>query len=202
MTSDIPHNQWQPVSVAEIKQIFANAPFAWGLAGGYAIEQFVGASIREHSDFDVVVYRDNQIQVQRWLTNWRFYAADPPGSLRPWITDEYLPFGIHDIWCHQMNVHAWQLQIMLAEVEEDKWFSRRNRLICGQRDDLFVIYNGTPCIRVEVQLLFKAQNNRPKDNLDFQACLPLMSTNAKEWLADHLHLSFPDGHLWTNSLIC
>lgn len=202
MTSDIPHNQWQPISVAEVKQIFANAPFAWGVAGGCAIEQFVGTPIREHSDVDIVVYRDNQIQVQQWLTDWHLYAADPPGRLRPWITNEYLPLGIHDIWCHQMNVHAWQLQIMLAEVEGDRWFSRRNRLIQGQRDELFAIYNGTPCIRVEVQLLFKAQNSRPKDNLDFKACWPLMSTSAKEWLADRLRLSFPEGHLWTNYLVC
>jgi hypothetical protein len=200
MTSEIPHDQWQPVSVPEIKQIFANAPFAWGVAGGYAIEQFVGASIRDHGDLDVVVYRDDQIQVRHWLTDWCFYAADPPGTLRPWSADEYLPFGIHDIWGHQPNVHAWQLQIMLAEVDEEKWFSRRNRLIQGQRDELFVIYNDTPCIRVEVQLLFKAKNNRPKDDLDFQACLPLMSASAKEWLADHLRLSFPEGHLWIKYL--
>lgn len=63
MTREFPYEQWQPASVPEIKQIFANAPFAWGLAGGYAIEQFVSAPIREHTDLDVVVYRDSQIQV-------------------------------------------------------------------------------------------------------------------------------------------
>ena len=97
MKQEIPLSQWQLLSVEEIRQIFAKAPFAWGLAGGYAIEQFLGRSIRAHGDIDIVVFRDSQIRVQRWLIDWQLYAADPPGSLRPWIADEYLPFGIHDI---------------------------------------------------------------------------------------------------------
>jgi hypothetical protein len=197
----IPFGKWQPLSVTEIKQLFAQAPFAWGLAGGYAIEQFVGKSIREHGDIDIVVFRDNQIQVQRWLANWQLYAADPPGTLRRWVAAEYLPYGIHDIWCHKNATHSWQLQIMLAEVEDDEWFSRRNPLVRGRRDDLFTNYNGSPCIKVEVQLLYKARNLHPKDNLDFQACLPLMSANAKQWLSDQLKLSLPEGHVWLHSLL-
>jgi len=197
----IPFNKWQPLSVTEIKQLFAQAPFAWGLAGGYAIEQFVGKPIREHGDTDIVVFRDNQIQVQRWLTDWQLYAADPPGTLRPWLTEEYLPFGIHDIWCHQTDADSWQMQMMLAEVEGDEWFSRRNSRVRGQRADLFTNYNDMPCIKVEVQLLFKARNMRSKDNLDFQASLPLMSKNARQWLFDQLSLSFPEGHIWQRNLI-
>jgi aminoglycoside-2''-adenylyltransferase len=171
------------------------------LAGGYAVEQFLGKSIREHGDLDIVVFRDSQIQVQRWLRDWQLYAADPPKQLRPWLADEYLPFGIHDIWCHKINAHAWQLQIMLAEVEGDEWFSRRDQRVRGRRDDLFANYNYTPCVKVEVQLLFKARGLRPKDHLDFQACLPFMSANAKQWLSNQLRLSFPEGHVWLNSLI-
>ncbi|HLO14509.1 MAG TPA: hypothetical protein VK206_06760 [Anaerolineales bacterium] len=201
MHPEIPFSQWQPVSVPEIKQLFAEAPFAWGLAGGYAIEEFLGKSIREHGDIDIVVFRDNQIQLQRWLGNWQLYAADPPGTLRPWLTEEYLPFGIHDIWCHKMGADSWQMQVMLAEVEGDEWFSRRNSRVRGKRDELFTNYSDMPCIKVEVQLLFKARNIRPKDNLDFQVCLPLMSEYARQWLFDQLNLSFPEGHIWQSNLI-
>ncbi len=200
MKEQIPHSHWQPLSVTEIKQLFAETSLAWGLAGGHAIEQFVGKSIREHGDIDVVVFRDNQLEVQRWLADWQLYAADPPGTLRPWLVEEYLPFGIHDIWGHQNNAQVWQLQIMLAEVEGEEWFSRRNPLIRGKRDELFAVYQGTPCVKVEVQLLYKARGLREKDQLDFQACLPLMSTTAKQWLAQQLRLSFPEGHSWLSSL--
>lgn len=201
MNPEIPYSQWQPLSVREIKQIFAEAPFAWGLAGGYAIEQFLGRSIREHGDIDIVVFRDDQIRVQRWLAGWQLCAADPPKQLHPWVVDEYLPFGIHDIWGHKISAGSWQLQVMLAEVEGGEWFSRRNHHIRGRREELFTNYNDMPCIRVEVQLLFKARNIRPKDNLDFQACLPLMSNNAKRWLADQLSVCFPQGHIWSDRLI-
>ena len=200
MMIEIPYSQWQSVSIAEVTQLFADAPFTWGLAGGYAVEQFLGTSLREHSDLDVVVYRDEQLQVQHWLAGWNLYAADPPGTLRPWIIGEHLPYGIHDIWGHRMGAQAWQLQVMLAEVEGEEWFSRRNPLIRGQREDLIVTYNGIPCVRIEVQLLYKARSSRPKDEHDFQACLPLMSTSAKQWLANHLQRLYPEGHAWIDSL--
>ena len=57
-TPEIPFNQWQPLSVQELTQLFASAPFQWGLAGGYAVEQFVGKRVRDHDDIDVIVFRD------------------------------------------------------------------------------------------------------------------------------------------------
>src|SRR5574341_1828127 len=184
MAIEIPYDQWQPLSIAEVRAIFANAPFSWGLAGGYAVEQFLGTAIREHGDLDIVVYRDDQLRVHDWLAGWRLYAVEPPGPLRPWRTGEYLSYGLHDIWGHRLGIQAWELQIMLAEVEGQEWFSRRNPSIRGRREDLILTYHGLPCVRIEVQLLYKARNCRPKDDLDLQACLPRMSANAKQWLVN------------------
>ena len=199
MPTEIPYSQWQPLSVPEVVQLFSNAPFSWGLAGGYAVEQFVGTPIRDHGDIDVIVYRDQQLELQGWLSDWQLFAADPPGSLRPWTKSEYLPYGIHDIWGYT-SVHAWRLQIMLTEVEGGRWFSRRSRLIGGQRGDLIVTYRSVPCIRVEVQLLYKAKDPRSKDDLDFKACLPLMSVEERQWLTTGLEVLYPEGHPWIQLL--
>ncbi len=172
-TPEIPYSNWQPLSVREMTQLFVGAPFLWGLAGGYAVEQFVGKRFRDHGDIDVIVFRDQQIDVQRWLSDWHLYAADPSGSLRPWAESEYSPYGIHDIWGHT-GIQAWQLQIMLTEGEGAGCFSKRSRLNDGQRGDLIVAYRSVPCIRIEVRLLYKSKNPRSKDDLDFQTCLPLM----------------------------
>jgi hypothetical protein len=196
MHVDIPDSMWRPLSVAEVVQLFAHAPFIWGLGGGYAVEQFLGTSIRTHSDIDVVVFRDEQLPLQRWLAGWRLHASDPPGTLRPWAADESLPLGIHDIWGHRVGARAWQLQIMLAEGDADEWFSRHSSLIRGERGDLIVDYHGIPCVRIEVQLLYKARNCRPKDERDFDACLPLLHPDARQWLADHVRLLYPEGHPW------
>jgi hypothetical protein len=65
---------------------------------------------------------------------------------------------------------------------------------------LIVICNGLPCLRVEVQLLYKAKGLRPKEMLDFQACLPLLNAAQKEWLRNNLLLLYPEGHMWLRSL--
>jgi len=200
MNTDIPYSNWRPLSLVEVMRVFASASFTWSVAGGYAVEQFLGTSIREHGDMDVVVYRDEQSQVQRWLADWRLYAADPPGTLRPWSDNEYLPYGIHDIWGHRLHAQAWELQIMLAEVDGDHWFMRRNPQIRAHRDDLIVMYHGVPCIRIDVQLLYKARSCRPKDTHDFHACLPHLPADARRWLRDNLLLLYPTGHAWLKDL--
>jgi hypothetical protein len=196
----IPHTQWNPLSVTEVMRLLANAPFAWGLAGGYAIEQFVGEPIRSHGDIDAVVFRDNQLLLQTWLQEWSLYAADPPGELREWRTGEYLPPGINDVWGHRENLQYWQIQFMFMEVTGNTWYSKRSRLVHGLRDDLIVQYGGVPCVRVEVLLLFKSKRHRPKDDADLQKCLPKMSPSAKQWLSRHLRVSYPEGHSWQSFL--
>ena len=89
---------------------------------------------------------------------------------------------------------------MLTESEGDRWFSKRSRLIGGQRGDLIVAYRNVPCIRIEVQLLYKAKNPRSKDDLDFETCLPLMSAGEKRWLRTRLELLHPEGHPWQRLL--
>jgi hypothetical protein len=200
MEIEIPYSKWEPITPQKAARLFAHAPFAWGLAGGYAIELFLGKTIREHGDIDVAVFRDEQLQLQQWLASWQLYAADPPGTLRPWREDEYLRFGIHDIWGHRPGAQAWQLQIMLNESEGSEWFSKRSPLIRGPRADLLAAYQGIPCVRAEVQLMYKAKSHRPKDELDFQACLPLLSMEARGWLRNNLILLYSEGHPWLAAL--
>lgn len=197
----IPFNQWEPLNVQEGLAIFRDAPFQWYVAGGYAVEQFLGQPTRDfHDDLDIGIFRDEQLAAQAWLDDWLLYAADPPGTLRPWHPNEYLPVGVHDIWAHRPEVDAWQFQLMVQEVEGDEWYSRRDTSIRGKRSDLIQIYHGVPCIRIEVQLHYKAKGQRPKDETDFAACLPHLSAEAKSWLRESLQRQFPEGHDWLDVL--
>lgn len=197
----IPDHQWQPLSLQEILTLFAGAPFTWAIGGGYAIEKFLGKPIRAHEDVDVVIFRDEHLAAQAWLKGWLLFAADPPGTLRAWHAGEYLPIGIHDIWCHRPEVDAWQFQFMVAEVDGDEWFSRRDPRIRGKRTDLFEEYDGVPCVRIEVQLLYKSKGRRPKDVLDFHAAAPRMTAQARSWLKDGLTLLYPEErHPWLDAL--
>jgi hypothetical protein len=200
VSPEIPYSRWQPLAVTEAAQLFAGVPFTWGLAGGYAIEQFLGRSIREHGDIDVIIFRDAQLQFQGWLADWLLYAADPPGTLRAWTPGEQLPPHVHDIWGHRRGATAWQLQAMLVDTHGQRWVSRHDQRIHGPRERLIVSYGDLPCVRVEVQLLYKARSRRPKDELDFASSLPHLPTPARSWLRDRLRLLYPGGHPWIEPL--
>ncbi len=200
MAAPIPDHLWQPLGVAETVALFSKAPFAWAFGGGYAIEHFVGRNFRAHEDVDVMIFRDQQLVAQQWLAGWNLYAADPPGNLRPWQSGEFLPFGVHDIWAHRPQSHAWQFQFLVAEVDGGDWFFRRNPLIRGRRNELIQVYSGQPCVRIEVQLFFKSRGTRAKDLQDFAACLPLLAPEAKNWLREALTLNSPEGHAWLAQL--
>ncbi|MEP7187668.1 MAG: hypothetical protein ABI901_00595, partial [Roseiflexaceae bacterium] len=184
-----PYDHWNPLSVAAVQHLFHDAPFRWGIAGGYAVEQFLGTAIRDHNDIDIILFRDDQQALHTWLSGWHVYAADPPGTLREWNASEWLSPGIHDIWCYRHTAQAWQLQMMLVETDGADWVSRRHPMIRGSRTDLIVDYHQIPCIRIEVQLLYKAKGNREKDRQDFHACLPKLSAEAKAWLIQALRLA-------------
>jgi hypothetical protein len=199
-TPEIPFDRWQPLPLAEAAVQFDGAPFEWALAGGYAVEQFVGTPFRPHSDIDIAIFRDEQRAVQTHLDGWQLYAADPPGTLRAWSRGEFLPVGIHDIWGHRADANAWEMQLMLVEADSDEWVSRRDVRIRGKRTALFEVYNGLPCVRIDVQLMYKAKAPRAKDEQDFAACLPRMTTVEMHRLPDNLQLLYPDGHPWLTAL--
>jgi hypothetical protein len=55
--------------------------------------------------------------------------------------------------------------------------------------------DGIPFSAPEIVLLFKARRPHPKDQADFEAVLPRLGHDRREWLADALELAHP-GHPW------
>jgi hypothetical protein len=120
-TINAPYGRWEPAPPGEVASIFAKTPCPWWVAGGYAIELAVGRPIREHGDIDVMVLRRDQLHVQRVLDGWEWWAADPPGTLRPWARGEALPVGVHDVWCRPGPAGPWRIQVMLDESDGGDW---------------------------------------------------------------------------------
>lgn len=187
---------WEHFPPDRMAELFGRLTTPWWIAGGYAIEFFLGRSIREHGDIDVLLLRRDQHEVHRVLAGWDIHAADPPGGLRPWHAGEQLPAGVHDIWCREHPGGPWRIQVMLDEADGDEWHSRRDARIHRPVSSLGVrTTTGMPILAPEIQLFYKAKDTRPKDEVDFAAALPFLDEDRRRWLDAALSVTRPD-HRW------
>lgn len=195
-----PWGTWEPATPAEVFRLFSGLSVPWWLAGGYAIELAVGRPIREHADIDILLLRRDQLAAQQVLANWEWWAADPPGTLRPWQPGEILPTGVHDIWCRPSAGEPWRIQLMLDESHNDYWVSRRNPQLRRPIPLLGQISpDGIPYLTPEIQLFYKAKTPRPKDITDFAAVLPFLNVDQRQWLT-HAIADTYGKHPWLNQL--
>ncbi|MBN1582580.1 MAG: amino acid transporter [Anaerolineae bacterium] len=173
----------------------------WWMAGGRAIDLFAGYETRVHGDTDVLIRRDDQLAVQRYLSDWDLHKTKQPG-LKPWPGGEFLARPVNDIWCRRTPDSPWQLQLMLLDTEGDEWIFKRDPAIRGRIEDLGRrTPGGVPYLAPEVQLLYKAKAETiAKDQADFETALPMMDERACGWLLACLEKRFPDGHAWMDAL--
>ncbi|MGW3964787.1 nucleotidyltransferase domain-containing protein [Amycolatopsis sp. NPDC005003] len=191
---------WEPATLPEAAKLFAQVRAPWWIAGGYAIELAVGRAFREHADIDVLLLRRDQRAVQEALPSWEWWAADPPGTLRPWAPGEVLGEDIDDVWCRPSASAPWRLQIMFDRAQDDEWVSRRNPLVRREIALLGRISaEGIPYLAPEVQLFAKAHGTRPKDEQDFEATLPVLDAAQRKWLATALENTY-GRHPWLSRL--
>ena len=195
-----PFGPWKPARPCEVAAIFAAMPCPWWIAGGFAIELAVGRPVRDHADIDVLVLRRDHLRVQQALHGWEWWAADPPGTLRPWLPHEQLPTAVHDIWCRPGPAEPWRIQVMIDESSDGAWVSRRNP---GIRRPIASIGKtstaGIPYLAPEIQLFYKAKNLRQKDETDFTAVLPSLTREQRQWLSGAITRTHGD-HPWRDRL--
>lgn len=181
--TDTPWGKWEPATPTEVAQMFSALRTPWWIAGGYAIELAVGHVFREHGDIDVLLLRRDQLTAQHVLAGWEWWAADPPGVLRPWQPGETLPASVHDIWCRPTAAHPWRIQLMLDESSGEDWVSRRDPRVRRPISSLGrTSADGIPYLAPEIQLFYKARGLRAKDDADFAAMHTLLDTRQRQWL--------------------
>jgi hypothetical protein len=198
--TDTPWGVWDPLPPARVASLLSATAVPWWIAGGHAIELAVGRNVRPHVDVDVLVLRRDQLAVQRALPGWEWWAADPPGVLRRWRPGEYLPNGVHDIWCRPGAEQSWRVQVMLDESRGGDWVSRRNGRVCRPITALGrMSVDGIPYLAPDVQLFYKAKEPRAKDEADFAAVLPFLDADRRRWLRRAITDTYGK-HPWTRRL--
>lgn len=188
--------RWEPLRPVEAAELLSGCRAPWWIAGGYAIDAFVGVTERRpHDDLDVGLLARDQEVVRRALDGWDAWCADPPGTLRPWLAGERLPEPVHDVWLRRHARDSWRLALLLNPAAGDEWLYRRDPRVRRPLAGLIWRAEGIPYLAPEVQLLFKAKTMRDKDELDFGDAEPLLAGDQRAWLRRALHVAHP-GHPW------
>ena len=191
-------NNWMPLTVSEINEVFSDIPLRWCIAGGWALDLHLCKQTREHSDIDVIITRGEQLIAYQYLNrDWMLYKAED-GKLDLWEDGEYLN-STNDIWVSKSSETPWAFQIMIIDTEENFWTYQRDKSVRRSIDDIFLkTVEGIPYLRPEIQLLHKAGGSqvREKDFNDFQTMLPSLLPQEKAWLKSALNRQFPGGHAW------
>lgn len=196
-----PLGRWEPWNPSQVASFFASLSAPWWVAGGWAIDLFLGRQTREHEDIDVSFLRRDQDAVRSLFAGWDMQAAlQPPRDemwpFHSWAPGERLDPTIHDIWCRPTATQPWAIQLMVDDTRDDQWLFRRMPAIERTLAAIGgVTPDGIPYLAPEVQLLYKAKGLRPKDEADFAHALPALSLERRQWLSAALLRVHPE-HPW------
>lgn len=180
--SDPVDARWEPFTPMEVGQLLRHLDCPWWLAGGYAIEHAVGRAYRPHGDVDVLVLRRDRAVVRDFLADWDVWAADPPGTLRPWNRGETLSDAVHDVWIRPTPTTPWKLQVMLDEADGEDWTSRRDSRIRRPVSSLMAATaQEISFLTAEIILFYKAMAPREPDTRDLHMVWPLLNPAQRTW---------------------
>jgi hypothetical protein len=201
MTHDV--DNWQPMPVEDAADLMTGVRIPWWIAGGWAIDLFLGRQTREHGDTDVLIRRDDQLVVQDYLSGkgLLLHKTKQPG-LKPWPQGEYLAPPVNDVWCRWSTDTPWVLQLMLLHTEAGQWVFKGDQSIRGPLETLGRrTPSGIPYMRPEIQLLYKAKPDvLAKDQSDFDLAVQRMQPPERSWLLTQLQKRFADSHPWIGRL--
>lgn len=169
----------------------------WAIAGGWAIDLFLGRVTRPHADVDIAVWRDEHQRLREALPGWQFSIADA-GQLRPWLPGTLIEPPLHELHATSADAKS-SVELLLNDRRDGAWLFRRNHDIRLDLADSIQIDGPLPRLAPEIVLLYKSKAPRATDEADFRNALPRLSRIAREWLADSL-VSVDAAHPWLTTL--
>jgi hypothetical protein len=181
-----------PLSIAEAAALLAPMPARWWVAGGWAIDLFVGRTTRDHADLDIAMLRGDETALARTLRGWDMCIAHH-GQLIEWSGDAPLAAEHHQLWCRSSVDGPWQLEVLLEDHNDDCWRYRRDHRITRELTRLGrQTSDGIPFIAPEIALLYKAKDAQSEQRAaDFATAQRNLDNCARAWLRDALATAHP-----------
>ena len=195
----IDHYQFSPVE--SVANELSEASFPWYISSGWALDLFLGKVNRLHHDVDVVIPRPVQMQLRQHLAErgWKFITPFEK-RLELWPPHTYLELPRHQVHAHRGDEF---IDILLTEME-GAWKYRREPAIVRSLEKISLrTEGGIPYLAPELVLLFKSKNTsnqeRAKDQSDFENVLPQLDAERRAWLRWAL-IATSAGHPWIEQL--
>jgi hypothetical protein len=189
---------WQPPSAGEMCKILAPLGVPWWVAGGVAIDLFLGEPSRAHADIDTAMRRADALALRALGDRFELSIAHD-GTLIPWefepLRDEH-----HQFWVRRRGEEAWAFEVLFELERDGAWAYRRDpRITLPWERFGTVSADGIPHLAPEVALFYKTKEPRERDIADFEFALPRLSARARAWLYDVLAFTQPQ-HPWLAAL--
>lgn len=191
--------------LASVVELMRGFDRPWYIAGGWAIDLFLGHTTRKHNDVDIAILRKDQHAVRNYLAGWDFKKVIPRpngGLLETWHDSEWLELPIHEIHVCRAGHNPPHLEFLLNESTEHEWQFRKNLQVTrplpliGLHTD-----TGVPFLCPEVVLLYKATSKKPtpENEDDFDNIRKALNKEQREWLRQAIEVYNPK-HRWLEQL--
>jgi hypothetical protein len=195
---------WRPWSPGQVTEQLSHLhglgrSIRWAVAGGWAIDLYLGRITRSHEDLEIAVLSSDAPTVLAAFTEpaWR-WEIPMDGHLYPRNSAAFTQ--TNQTWLWSQKEHGFVLDVFRERHDGDTWICRRDETIRRAWSELVCMgHAGTPYMTPETVLLFKAKYSRAKDILDLEAVLPSLENHRRAWLRSALQRIHP-GHAWLAAL--
>lgn len=184
---------WEPLGLEEVRHLFARFPARWWITGGQALELHLGRCWRTHADTDVSVLREDSSELLHVLVEWDINVA-AAGALSPWDgSTPTVDAEQNNLWCRMAKGQPWCIDVTISDGNQEFWIYRRDPTVQVRWDEAVLTNErGIPYLAPELQLLFKSNRVRRKDELDAAEVIPELSEARRLRLRSYL----PGDHPW------
>jgi hypothetical protein len=194
-------SKWQAWRPEQVARLLAALRVPWYVAGGWALELFLGGGHREHDDLEIAAPNSRFDEVVKALGALEIFLITDRTEATPLAEARGRFFDTHQTWVREPATGFWRFDVFREPSDGDTWICRREpklrmpyaRLIEWTDD-------GIPYGRPEVILLMKAKHSKlEKNHRDLDATLPRLDGERRAWLRDAVAQVHP-GHEWLDAL--
>jgi hypothetical protein len=190
---------WRELTPQEGSNLLRGLPAPWWVAGGWALDLFLGRATRSHKDLDIGILRKDAAIVLAALPGWEFFEAKD-GAVTQLVKGHVTRPEVNSLWCKRANAGQWELELMLDESDGQLWVFRRDaRITYPLSSAIRRNPEGIAYLAPEIQLLYKARATRAQDQADFSHVVPHLDRDAQTWLRESLASMDPE-HAWISML--